>query len=142
MDGIAKTGWDLSVNYAATTLKSMGSYAGGGFGTASTTEDTVRGGIFLLATRYRLGTWVLGGEYVNGSQDSAYFGTNDDTLTEFYATKGNAYHLYFTKKFTQNLALRFGYMDQKYDYSPTTVGATVTSDRKVQTGYASVRLDF
>lgn len=139
--GIAQTGWDLSLSYLASSLKSSGSFGGaGGFGTA--TEDTIRGGIYLLSTRYRLGTWILGAEYLNGSEDSFFYAANDETLTSFYSTRGDAYHLYVTKKFGQNLSLRVGYMDQQHKYLPTNVGPAVETDRVIQTGYANLRMDF
>ncbi|QLY25898.1 DUF3373 family protein [Bdellovibrio sp. KM01] len=145
LNGIAKTGWDLSASYLASSLKSNGRYIsstpGTGFGT-SKDEDTSTGGVMLLSTRYRLGSWIIGGEWVNGSENSFYYATAAEDLTQFYSTHGNGYHLYFTKKFGQNIAARVGYMLQDYDYTPTSVGAVVESDRKIETAYANLRLDF
>lgn len=140
-NGIAHTGWDLSASYLFSSLKSHGTLAGMGFGTASS-DDTETGGVLLISTRYRLASWILGAEYVNGSEDSFYYAGNEEDLTNFYSTKGNAYHVYVTKKFTSNLSLRVGYMDQEYKWTPTGLGANKDSDRKIQTGYANMRLDF
>ena len=140
-NGIAHTGWDLSASYLLSNLKSHGSMYAMGFGTAAA-DDSMNGGVLLLSTRYRLGSWILGAEYVNGSKDSFYYAANEEDLTNFYSTKGDAYHLYVTKKFTSNLSLRVGYMDQEYKWTPTGLGANKDSDRKIQTGYANMRLDF
>lgn len=139
--GIKQTGWDVSLNYLFSTLTSQGQYQGLGLGTSGT-EDTLYGGVFLLSTRYQFPDWVLGFEYVQGTKDSAYFATNDETLTDFYATKGDAYHVYVTRKFTQNLSLRLGCMEQIYQWTPTSLGPAVDTDRKIKTGYANLRLDF
>ncbi|WP_413576865.1 DUF3373 family protein [Bdellovibrio sp. HCB290] len=145
LNGIAKTGWDLSASYLASTLNSNGQLAanipGTGFGT-SKSDDTNTGSVFLLSTRYRMGSWIFGGEWVNGSENSFYYATATEDLTNFYSTHGNGYHAYVTKKFTQNLAFRVGYMLQDYDYTPTGIGAVKASDRKIETGYANLRLDF
>lgn len=102
--GIAQTGWDLSLSYLASSLKSTGTFANVGLGFSTNSDD--------------------------------------ETLTSFYATRGDAYHLYVTKKFGQNLSLRVGYMDQQYKYSPIGLGESVDSDRVIQTGYANLRMDF
>lgn len=139
--GLMNQGWDLSLNYLLSSTKSNGTYGGAGFGTDAA-EASTQGGLFLLSTRVYSNAWVLGAEYVHGTQDSTYFATNDETLSNFYATKGDAYHVYVTHKFTQNLSLRGGYMEQRYDWTPTGLGANVATDRKIQTGYAHLRLDF
>lgn len=145
-NGIAHTGWDLSLSYLSSSVKSMGAItiAGNptGFDTNNASEDTVTGGTFLLSTRYRLGSWIFGGEYVNGSEHSFYFASNVEDLTSFYSTRGDAYHLYVTKKFTQNVSLRVGYMDQQYKWTAPAFGAPQDSDLKIQTGYANLRMDF
>ncbi|WP_413291697.1 DUF3373 family protein [Bdellovibrio sp. HCB185ZH] len=145
LNGIAHTGWDLSLSYLASTLKSNGRLMSGvpgtGFGMSSD-DGSESGSTFLLSTRYRLGTWIFGGEWVNGSENSFYYATAAEDLTQFYSTHGNGYHLYVTKKFTQNLAFRVGYMLQDYDYTPTGIGPVVESDRKIETAYANLRLDF
>lgn len=144
MMGIAQTGLDLSLTYLATSLKNNGKFNGPfpvGLGT-NLSDETINGGIFLLSTRYRLGSWILGAEYLNGSENSFFYAPNDETLTSFYSTRGDAYHAYVTKKFGQNLSLRLGYMDQQYKYTPIALGSPVKTDRMTQTGYANLRLDF
>lgn len=144
MNGIAYTPWDLSLSYLASSVKSSGAMGllGVGFDTNSSTSDTMTGGVFLLSTRYKLASWILGAEYLNGSKNGFYYAGNEEDLTNFYSTRGDAYHLYVTKKFTQNLSLRLGYMDQKYKWTSPALGAPVSSDRVIQTGYANLRLDF
>ncbi|WP_413586252.1 DUF3373 family protein [Bdellovibrio sp. HCB274] len=145
LNGIAKSGWDLSVSYLASNLDSngqlMANVPGTGFGTAAD-SDSNSGSVMLLATRYRLGSWIFGGEWVNGSENSFYYATATEDLTNFYSTHGNGYHAYVTKKFGQNIAFRVGYMLQDYDYTPTGIGPVVASDRKIETAYANLRLDF
>lgn len=144
LQGIAHTGWDLSLSYLASTLKSNGSLSQAvvaGFGT-NKIDDSNDGGVSLISTRYRLGTWIFGGEWIHGSENSFYYATAAEDLTQFYSTHGNGYHAYVTKKITQNLAARVGYMLQQYDYTPTSIGAVEASDRKIETAYANLRLDF
>ncbi|MEK2689829.1 DUF3373 family protein [Bdellovibrio sp. GT3] len=144
LNGIAHSGWDLSLSYLASKLKSNGILSSGapvGFDTNSSSDEN-KGDVFLLSTRYTLGTWILGGEWVHGSEDSFYYATAAEELTNFYGTRGEGYHLYVTKKFAQNVAFRVGYMLQDYDYTPATVGAASATDRKIETAYANLRMDF
>lgn len=142
-NGIAHTPFDLSASYLYTSIRSQGSYGAlGGFGNSDGSTSTVGGGNLLLSARYRLPTWIFGAEYVNGSKNSSYFETAQNDLTSFYGTTGNAYHVYVTKKFTENLALRLGYMYQKYTNTPVGPGVSSASDLTIQTAYLNMRVDF
>jgi hypothetical protein len=142
-NSIGGSNFDLSASYLMTTLGTSGAFgAAGGFGNSTGATEDITGGNTLLSARYRLGTWILGAEWAHGEKNSLYFATAADDLTNFYGTPGNAYHLYLTKKFTENLALRVGYMNQAYDYTEMGIGTTAESDRKIETAYANLRLDF
>ncbi|UYL10140.1 DUF3373 domain-containing protein [Bdellovibrio sp. SKB1291214] len=142
-NSIGGSNFDLSASYLMTSLATSGSFGAlGGFGNSTGASEDITGANTLLSARYRLGTWILGAEWAHGEKNSFYFATAADDLTNFYGTPGNAYHLYVTKKFTENLALRVGYMSQAYDYTDLNIGATADSDRKIETTYANLRLDF
>lgn len=141
--GIANTPVDVSASYLASIIHTQGTFGAlGGFGNSDGSNESFNGGNFLLSARYRLPTWIFGGEYVYGSKNSDYISEAQEDLTNFYGTTGSAYHVYVTKKFTENLALRVGYMYQKASYTDLGPGAEVASNRAIQTAYVNLRTDF
>ncbi|MBC7465393.1 MAG: DUF3373 family protein [Bdellovibrio sp.] len=143
MQGLLGSAFDLSLSELVTAVKSHGLYgiSAVGFGT-TLTEDTTYGSTTLVSARYRLSTWIFGAEYVAGKKGVFYTGNTAEDLTNFYGTPGNAYHLYVTKKFQQNLALRVGYYNQDESYTRLSVGSISSNDKKITTMYANLRLDF
>ena len=142
-NGIAGSPFDLSASYLYSITGTHGNFGGlGGFGNADGSSQNQTGGNLLLSARFRLPTWIFGAEYVNGSKNSEYTSTAEQDLTNFYGTQGNAYHIYVTKKFSENVALRIGFTEQKYNTTPLSIGATGTSDRSIQTAYVNLRTDF
>jgi hypothetical protein len=145
MEGIAGTGADLSLSYLMSNYQSKGTIPGLGVGLGTNSADeTLYGSIFLASGRYRFGSnWIAGAEYLHGSAGSFYYAGAERDLTSFYSTPGDGYHVYGTYKFTQNFSLRLGWMEQKYAYtSLINPGAQVASDKKIDTFYANLRLDF
>lgn len=151
-------GWplDISATFLSTILSSDGTVtvtAGpdaarnwGGFGT-SKSSDILYGNRILFAARYRspfhsLYDPILGLEYLLGTQDSFYFDRNPEDVTQFYATKGQAYHLYIAEPLDKNFTVRVGLRRQEYAYTPTALGDTFPDHTKYDTYYADFRAEF
>jgi hypothetical protein len=149
-------GLDLSATYLVTQLTSSGSVrvtSGsangrnlGGF-TTSKTEDTLSGGVFLGAVRYRtpfeflVGRKLgLGGELLFSTKDSVYFDQNPDDPSQFYATRGEAQHLYVLQPLNENLEVRIGMRRQLQLWTQPGLGETRGDGTKIETYYADFKV--
>lgn len=113
-----------------------------GFG-ATTRGEKMKGSSTLLTARYRIiSPTYFGVEYLMGGKNVYVFDQNSDNIVAFYDTPGTGTHAYILHKFTNDLGLRLGYMQQDYKSTVFGFGPSKDTDRKVTTYYANLRLDF
>jgi hypothetical protein len=171
-DGLFHTGLDLSVSYNYSNVYTSGTeylpmlvsgtsssiplntYAYvpyGGFGCAPNMSTgglgcttTYSGGETLISARYKvLAKAYAGAEFVTADPSNFYFAAGDDTLSGFYGTKGQGYHLYWTQMFTPTMSLRLGGMYQNVTNQSMGFGQAANSiTQYLTTSYANYRLDF
>lgn len=148
MADIAKSNVDLGISFLSSEMKNTGAISIGGtpavFGYgASQQDETANSTTTLASLRYKYtSNDYVGYEYLNGGKNNFIFDLGAEDLTNFQATPGTASHVYLLHKFSAELGLRIGYRQQEYKYTPLTIGATTEIDRKVNTYYANLRLDF
>tara|TARA_B110001454_G_scaffold64823_1_gene62984 strand:+ start:33662 stop:35011 length:1350 start_codon:yes stop_codon:yes gene_type:complete len=148
MANIAKSNVDLGLSVLSSEMKSEGAISIGGtpavFGYGASAEnDKVNSTTTLASLRYKYASNdFVGYEYLSGGRGNFIFDMGAEDLTNFQATPGTASNVYLLHKFTPELGLRVGYRTQEYKYSALTIGPTVELDRKVNTAYANLRLDF
>ncbi|MBK9292843.1 MAG: hypothetical protein IPM57_00095 [Oligoflexia bacterium] len=153
---VALTNLDLSASYMLTTLQSngqvnvtSGTASGrnlGGYGT-SLNSNTFNGSIFLLAALYtttlhKLNNPQVGVEYLNATRDAFYYDKNPDDPSQFYATRGQGYHLYLNQPLNNFLSLRVGYRLQYFILSPWALGESAANSTKIDTYYGNVKAIF
>ena len=120
----------------------------GGFGCSNANgtgcEGSFDGSILVVDLRYKLGGTYLGAELQQGSSSQFFFDGASEQLSGFYNTPGTGTHVYVTHQFTQNLSSRIGFMQQNYKWTGLIYGGVpdTETDKKVQTTYANLRLDF
>lgn len=146
MDNIASLGLDFGVTYLASEVQNQGTITIGpssiyGIG-ASKAGETLTGSSVLATLRYRIADFYLGAEYLDGGKNVFIYDVGADNLTSFYSTPGTGTHAYIMYKMLPELGLRLGYMHQEYKTTPFTFGPSVDTDRKIETYYANLRLDF
>lgn len=148
MENVAKSNFDFSLTVMQSKVENDGCVKASGvcqifgFGATKQGEGAV-GSSTLVGARYKLtNSSFLGGEYLQGGKSTFVYDANNDTLAAFYATTGVGTHFYGLHKFTPELSLRAGYMNQKYDSEPFKIGSQGEIDRIIQTYYANLRLDF
>ncbi len=110
-------------------------------------EDGVEGSILLATLVYvtpftSIKTPLVGVEYLHGSRGAQYFGFATDSLTNFYATRGNAYHIFWSQPLTTGTNFRVGFMKQDHDYTKGYIGAPTESHLKENTVYGNFRYTF
>lgn len=148
MANIAKSNVDLGVSFLSSDMKNEGVITVGGFPAvfgygASAENEKVSSTTTLASLRYKYASNdYVGYEYLNGGKGNFIFDLGAEDLTGFQATPGTASNIYLLHKFSPELGLRIGYRTQEYKYSSLTVGPITEIDRKVNTGYANLRLDF
>ncbi|MDZ4678686.1 MAG: DUF3373 family protein [Oligoflexia bacterium] len=153
---IAESRIDLSTSYLMSTLSSSGkatvttgTLAGtdlGGYGT-SKSDDTLNGGVLLVASRYHF-LWeelknpYLGIEFLTATKDSFYYDGFSEDPGRFYETRGNAYHVYILQPLNEALTVRVGYRRQDFSWTPIALGSTRDDRSKIETYYAHFKIDF
>ena len=151
LENVAQSGFDFSATYVQSQLKNSGCLTTSGVCAAASVKgfgakeegETLTGASTLLAARYRfLSNDYVGLEYLVGGKSVFIYDTNNDSISNFYSTPGTGTHVYLIHKFTPELGLRVGYMEQKYKSTPFNLGESKDTDRKIQTTYANLRLDF
>jgi hypothetical protein len=148
IDNVAKSGFDLGFTTISTQIENNGVISLGPFGNvygygATAENDKAKGNASLISARYTINNAnYIGAEYFSADKTAFVYDANNDSLTNFYSTPGKGTHVYYIYKFTPELGLRLGYMDQKYENTPFAFGASATTDRKITTYYSSLRLDF
>lgn len=148
MAGVAKSNLDLGLSFVSSEMKNTGAISYGGtpsvFGYGASAQDEVaKSTTSLVSLRYKYtNNDFVGYEHLNGSKNNFIFDLGSEDLTNFQATPGTGSHVYLLHKFSPELGLRVGYRQQQYKYAPMTIGATTEIDRKVNTAYANLRLDF
>lgn len=90
---------------------------------------------------------IVGAEYMTSDRDYAFFDFTADNLTSFYSNAGKGTHAYITLLPKNNLSFTLGYRLQEIEYSNASTGglgqrSEVTTDDKISTAYARLRLDF
>ncbi len=158
IENIAHIGLDFSATHLMSTVTNDGcitfggapctdayisaSSAIAGFG-ATTRGEKMKGSSTLLTARYRIiSPTYFGVEYLMGGKNVYVFDQNSDNIVAFYDTPGTGTHAYILHKFTNDLGLRLGYMQQDYKSTVFGFGPSKDTDRKVTTYYANLRLDF
>lgn len=147
-ENLGKSGFDLGITAMSSKIENNGKIPTGAtsavYGYGATVEnESSSGSSTLISARYTINKAnYLGAEYLNGGKTAFVYDSNNDALTNFYSTPGKGTHVYYIYKFTPELGLRLGYMDQKYEATPFGFGASSTTDRKITTYYSSLRLDF
>lgn len=147
ISNVMGSNFDFSATMLSSRVENRGSITGLAVGTiygygASKDGESLSDTSTLLAGRYQFGKTYVGAEYLIGGKKAFVFDANNDAISNFYSTTGTGTHAYVLHKFMPELGLRLGYMNQKYDKTSFTVGAQKDSDRKVDTVYANLRLDF
>lgn len=144
---VADTGLDLSLTYFQSKVENSGSLTVPGLGAiygfgASAQGDTLTGSTKLYSARYKINNTFIGVEYLDGGKNVFNYDPATEVVNGFYSTTGTGTHVYVTQKLTPELGLRVGYMKQEYKTTPFTFGASVDTDRTIDTVYSSLRLDF
>ena len=85
---------------------------------------------------------MIGAEYLHGSKGVMYFGFTTDDVTNFYSTRGDAYHAFWTQPLTTGTTLRLGFMVQNHQFSKGYIGAPTSTDLSENTVYANLRYVF
>lgn len=119
-----------------------------GRGVLTNSNDKESTGDMMLATvTYKLPLQVMknplvGAEFLHGSRGSQFFGFASDSLTAFYQTRGDAYHLFWSQPLESGLNLRVGYQMQDHKWSKGYLGAPIASTLEEKTMYANMRYSF
>lgn len=149
MANIAQSNVDLGLSFLSSQMKNSGSVTAaalGGtvYGYGATQEnETISSSTTLASLRYKYASNdYIGYEYLNGGKGNFIFDLGAEDLTNFQATPGTASNVYLLHKFSPELGLRVGYRQQEYKYSALAFGAISEIDRKVNSYYANLRLDF
>lgn len=85
---------------------------------------------------------LIGAEFLHGTKGSQFFGFAGDSLTAFYQTRGDAYHLFWSQPLESGLNLRVGYQMQDHKWSKGYVGAPTATTLEEKTMYANLRYTF
>lgn len=148
MANIAQSNVDLGLTFLSSEMKNEGAISIGGFPAvfgygASQQDEKANSTTTLASLRYKYASNdYVGYEYLNGGKNNFIFDLGAEDLTNFQATPGTASNVYLLHKFSPELGLRVGYRQQEYKYAALTIGPTAEIDRKVNTYYANLRLDF
>ena len=144
INDIMASGVDFSVSQLMTSVESNGTnaaFGNKGYG-VNDAEGTTTASTTLASLRYKMNSWIFGAEYLKGQEGIFYTGNTAEDLNNFYGTPGTATHAYFTKKFVDNLSLRIGMYNQDEKYTRLSAGEPTETDKKIETYYANLRLDF
>lgn len=126
----------------------MADELGIGRGVMTNSNDKKTTGDMILATlTYKLPVSVMknplvGAEFLHGSRGSQFFGFAADSLTAFYQTRGDAYHLFWSQPLESGLNLRVGYQMQDHKWTKGYIGAPKASKLEEKTMYANLRYVF
>lgn len=147
-DNVARLPLTFGLTYLASEVKNEGEITTDvgskiyGLG-AKAKGETLRGNSTLVSARYDVTSrWMVGAEYLAGGKNVFIYDVGADNLTGFYSTPGTGTHAYVLHKLTPELGLRVGVTHQEYKTSPFNFGESKTIDRKIDTTYANLRLDF
>lgn len=150
LDRIVATGLSLGASYLTSEINNEGAittnavpllnYYGVG---ADAKDQTVKGATTLISAKYDFNMGLgIGLESVKVEKGSFVYDVATDYLTNFYSNAGTGMHAYLRYKFTPEFQVRLGYMDQKVSHNRLTFGPQYEIDRKINTSYANLRLDF
>lgn len=108
---------------------------------------STKGSTILVTTTYMtpfssFNSPLIGAEYLHGSKGVMYFGFTTDDVTNFYSTRGDAYHAFWTQPLTTGTTLRLGFMVQNHQFSKGYIGAPTSTDLSENTVYANLRYVF
>lgn len=146
LDNILNSNLDLSATYLTSSVdnKSLLTVTGlGSLGYGTTTTEKLSDSSTLVTARYKvIPKAYVGVEYLNGGKKVFIYDANGDTPAGFYSTPGTATNAYALYKFSPELGLRVGYINQRFSSTVFTFGAQKNSDRTVENYYANLRLDF
>lgn len=157
-----KSGLDFGMTLLGTQVHSKGFYENNAsIATASNNQINLRKGILtdkdaqttngsavLVTAAYHVPSPVLhnpvfGAEYLYSNKNYLYFEYATDSVTQFYSTRGQGYHGWYTQPLHNgDLKLRLGYMNQNHLYSKGIIGAPTKTNLIEQTLYSYLRLDF
>ena len=145
--GVAGTDLDLSLTYFQSKVENSGTMTIPGLGPiygfgATADGDTLTGSTKLYSARYKWNNTFIGVEYLDGGKNVFNYDPATEVVNGFYSTTGTGTHYYVTQKLTPELGFRVGYMHQDYKSTPFSFGASADTDRKIDTMYSSLRLDF
>ncbi|WP_127714659.1 DUF3373 family protein [Halobacteriovorax sp. HLS] len=149
MNGIAKTGLDLSLTWKKVKTTSTGTYAtaGGMYTPASTAASVTESSdnVLLLATAYNFGNkYKVGYEYIDIG-DKAFQLDSTENAIGFYGGAGSkGSHAFAMTKFNSSLKLVLGYMSKthKKSYVNGVLGAGTNIKQKRTAGYARLIANF
>lgn len=129
-------------SFTYTGLDSFG-LAAPGVGIGSSLPEThAYGHNLIVDLRYDFKKWAVGAEYLEVSKNVFSFSTADEDLVRFYRTPGWGQHLYFTRKLTELVTLRFGYRYKVQTNFPISAGDLISTDRDIRNFYVRLRTDF
>lgn len=145
--GVAGSDLDLSLTYFQSKVDNSGDITVTGLGHiygfgATAQGDSLTGSTKLVSARYKISNTFIGAEYLDGGKSVFNYDPATEVVNGFYSTTGTGTHFYILQKLTPELAFRIGYMKQEYKSTPFTFGASSDTDRKIDTIYSSLRLDF
>ncbi len=108
---------------------------------------TIKGKAWMAQVSYRmpvafLSRPTIGFEYLKGDKNFLNFISNSEDLTNFYQTRGKAFHVWYTQPLDYSMKLRVGFRNQDHDYSKGFLGAPTAVDLTEKTMYANLKLAF
>lgn len=118
-----------------------------GFMTDQASASHFGSAVMLTATYHlpipALNNPLIGVEYLKSDQYYQYFQLDDWDMTNFYATRGQAAHIWYTQPLGSGVKWRTGFMYQDNQYSQGYVGAINSiGDASQRTVYTQIRLDI
>lgn len=146
MNGVGKTGLDLSLTWKKSSVTSSGGLATlGGVFTSNTTETKSDDNVLLFSTAYNFSSkYRIGYEYIDIG-DKAFQLDSTENAIGFYGGAGSkGHHAFAMTKFSPSLKLILGYMSKKHTklYTSGLLGAGTDSDVRRTAGYARLIANF